>query len=500
MFKKLFTAIAIISLTFSALAQNARIDAMGGCNIVDDITRVLNLPAYMNDFTDQIQGTAASSSFGPSIGIKSFGNMLNVGIMAIPVDYYKYENLYDVINPNTGEIITVVDIEEGGSRSTVLRSNFYNDAKDAFEFEPVIGDDLPSSFPPIPHLIFGLDFNDLAFGLDFFLELTRHKSVRKTTDDEITNKQRISNIGAILSANIELENLTISPLVGAGFPRVYGLNEVKGPVNSKTEVESKRGSFVTGGIEIGFEGRSLLWTAGGFYTNETYQFKTTNIGKLDEYSNHFIDMYIGFVTEILGNLLLVTQYNFSVLIANQEDNTSGGFDYSNNVTTHTFGVGLERPIEGFWIFDNIIPRTGMSFQMSDSTMKRENSTGPKDETTTRPSAWTTDVVLTVGVGITKGIATLDFHVNYGYWLGLVSGPDLFKATLTLDFGKTTSSPGYRSETLPSSYSKPGSRRSSTVSSEPEPPSTTSPEPESSESSSKDTDLNKDKDTESDFEF
>ena len=42
--------------------------------------------------------------------------------------------------------------------------------------------------------------------------------------------------------------------------------------------------------------------------------------------------------------------------------------------------------------------------------------------------------LSTGLGIKKGRALLDLYMDIGNWNGLVTGPTLFAATLTVNFG------------------------------------------------------------------
>lgn len=418
MFKKLFTIIAVIGLFFSVSAQNARIDALGGCNIVDDITRVLRLPAYVNDFGDQIQVTGSPTAFGPAIGIKSLGRNFNIGAMAN-------------MTP--------------GSGSSVLRGEFYSSAEAAHEANLLLPTpvDLPPSFPTYPHLLFGLNFGSFALGIDAFLEIAKYKSVDDLDGDETERSASISDFGAIVSANIELGNLTISPLFGIGAPKATGTNEA---LATTSDVETDKNLLISVGSELGLEIRDLNIFGGFFYRLEKYRFEIGGTNG-DENKESFIDAYIGMFTEILNGLLVVTQYNFGLGLdkaIDADDDVTSLTDLS-----HNFRFGLERPVSGVWIFDDLVPRAGLQYSIND--LDREHTEDENAGTTSdinNPNT-STQVQLTTGIGVTKGIAAVDLAVLIGSWDGVLTGPTVMSGTLTLDFGKRGGSSESRRESRPS---------------------------------------------------
>ena len=87
--RRMVAALGIVAATCSmAFAQNARVSAMGGCSVTPDFTDVLSEPAYVNDHPDKIQGTGAggagAATYGPVMGVKSFGPSLNLGFYSVP--------------------------------------------------------------------------------------------------------------------------------------------------------------------------------------------------------------------------------------------------------------------------------------------------------------------------------------------------------------------------------------------------------------------------------
>ncbi len=441
MVKKLISVVAVAAMFFSASAQNARVDAMGGCSIIPDISRTLRLPADMNGYPDQMQGTVYSGPlFGSVLGIKGIGDMFRVGVMMPTVDYV-VEYIEDGIDPTTGAFFT--DTTYIGSGSSVLRSNFYADALDILDYLPFSVGELPDAFPHIPHILFGINLDPVTIGLDFFMEMTRYKyesiSEAGGVKTETTEEAKITNVGGILSANIDINALSISPRFGIGVPKVSGLDESKDPQTSvKNEITSESGIFLTVGTELGFELNDFNLVGGFFFTNESYQFNVDDTLQ-NEQANRFIDAYLGFTTEIRNSLLFVAQYGLGIEIENDIDtNTNGGRDYKEKGLSHSFRFGLERPIEGVWIFDALTPRAGLVYVLSGEKFSVTNSGGDKYELSMNDPNYAGQAQLTTGLGLSKGIAAIDINVVIGSWDGALTGPSVIEGTLTLDFGKRSS--------------------------------------------------------------
>ena len=418
MFKKLFTIIAVIGLFFSVSAQNARVDAMGGCDIIDDIIGILGNPADMNDFEDQIQVTGSPTAFGPAIGIKSLGRNFNIGAMAN-------------MTP--------------GSGSSVLRGDFYSSAEAVHEANLLLPTpvDLPSSFPTYPHLLFGLNFGSFALGIDAFLEIAKYKSVDDNGGDETERSASISNFGAIVSVNIELGDVTISPLFGIGAPKAIGTNE---DLATTSDVETDKNLLLSAGSELGLELRDLNIFGGFFYRLEKYRFEVGGTNG-DENKESFIDAYLGLIADVSNGLLFVTQYNFTIG-SNKAINSDDDFNKLTDLF-HDFRFGFERPISGIWIFDDIVPRAGIRYTIGDTArLHIENDGGDTLSSSNNPN-YSTQVQLTAGLGVTKGIAAIDLAVRIGSWDGVLTGPNVISGTVTLDFGKRGSSYESGRESRPS---------------------------------------------------
>ncbi len=431
MIKKMLITVLTTALLVSVSAQNARVQALGGCDIMDDIFGLIGNPADMNDYQNQVQATAYSAtSFGPGIGLLGLGNNITVGLLALPVQ---------------------------GNGSGMLMSNFYNDAKAVVDAPGTAGN-LAAAFPTIPHLLFGMKLGELSLGLDFFVEMTRYTSNREnaTSGQAIINdtSKVISNIGALLSANLAFGSLSLSPMVGFSLPKAKGVFEVNAPTASKVEIETEAGLMVTGGVEAGLEVKSFNLIAGGFVTYEPYQFDIDGVLS-DELKNTFINGYVGLVTEILNKVLLVSQYNLDVGLAKVVDNNdTSGTDVSATGVAHTLRMGMEKPLDGFWIFDEMTPRLGFQYSVDGLTAKFENSGGLVNTGTINAANAATQVALTTGLGFRKGIAQIDIGLIFGSWTGVLTGPSVATGTLTLDFGKSGGSSDAPAYEVPSYEKEP----------------------------------------------
>jgi hypothetical protein len=162
-----------------------------------------------------------------------------------------------------------------------------------------------------------------------------------------------------------------------------------------------------------------------------------NIGK-GTYTNLFVDAYVGFTGDIYDGLMLVGEYCLTWKKQQQLDtemlwdniysvNRQYAIDQSLDALVHTFYISMEKPIKGFWKIDEITPRAGLRWTTNATTVPfLATSTQRYPDSTTTP-------VLTLGLGIRFGIATIDTRVEIGQWNGLLSGPVAAEGTLTLDF-------------------------------------------------------------------
>ncbi len=430
MINKLISVIAVFAFLFTASAQNARIDAMGGCDIIDDITGTIGNPADMNDYGDQLQGTADATDFGAVLGIKGVGDMMNIGFMA--------------------------------NQGAVLRGGFYSAAETILEQSILDTNDLlPSSFPVYPHILFGLDLDAVSLGLDMYYKATRYKYSDEDGADVVSREAKISHFGFNVSANLGVGDMAISPLFGIGFPKVKGLHEDKAN-DFEAEVTSLAGVRLQIGTELGYNPGKTDIIGGFFFTIESFQFDfddNTTVTKMNENKDFFMDIYLGLMTKVLNGLFLVSQYNLTIGIDKEIQVSNNDWEVKYNRFTHDFRLGLERPVSGVWIFDELIPRGGLTYQIYHGTYKSSN-TDEDTLVTSNGANSTSQFMVTTGIGLTKGIAAVDVAISIGAWDGVLTGPSVIEGTLTLDFGKRSGA------TSGSSYQTPPSPVTSEPASEP----------------------------------
>lgn len=422
---RLMRMVAVCGLVFASLsveAQVARIDAMGGCDVIDDISLILGYPANIVDYKDQVQATGGGA-LGLVFANKGISDIFTIGII--------------------------------GNHPGFLRSDFYTDAVSAVQDVQVGTNppDLPTNLPRIPHLVLGLDFDMVQLGVDIFGEFaTSHFSTQASNDDDIETSARVYNVGALLHAKIDFDGFVLSPIIGAGLPDAYAKYEVipqAGTGGTTDEVETEENLLILGGVETAFDLQDVAMTIGATYAYEKYQFirndETGVVTRTPEFAdkNYFLDAYAGLSGTALTDLLWVIQYDFSMGWNLEKTETTGAAPIVTETKTydraHLLHAGLEKPVSNVWIFDQIFGRGGIAVQISDDfTVIEETGSGTNqftEEVKTNTSNAVTSVFPTVGLGLRKGGWTFDIVSRLSNWTGVVSGPPVVEGTLTLDFGK-----------------------------------------------------------------
>ena len=394
LFKGLFTTAALFSMTF---AQNARIDALGGINIISDPGKIFYLPGYMNQYPDLIQATGGTGS-ASFIGIKSIGEMINLGI--------------------------------AGTRNSVLTEGFYENTISRIN-GLTTQIDINEQMPLAPHVLFGLDLDIIQLGVDLFLELNKAKYSYKAEESsgDINEKARVSNFGAVVNANINAGDFIFSPVFGISFPSMKRKYEAG---DETVENKLEKGSFLKAGLEAGMPFFSADWKIGLIFNLLRYQMDENDNIQINNVTN----AYAGFETEILGDVLFTGLYNLG--ISNYKDKPDSSNPTINKVRgiNHFIALGLEKDLEDVWIFDMLTVRGGINWIIGDRVDITKN-----DDARLRIdyAADQSDFNPTVGLGLSKGIFTFDILSNLGSWTGILSGPPVVAATVTLDFGGSTGS-------------------------------------------------------------
>jgi hypothetical protein len=414
---------AIVVLLWSVpFAQNARVDAMGGCTVIDDIARVVVNPADVARYPDNIQGTATGAAIGTVIATKSVGDALVFGVLA--------------------------------NRGNMLAGDFYTNARselNTLSAQP----SLAGTMARIPHVLFGADFGGGQLGLDLFFEIDRAKAV--TTMDpggaKVTQTKAIYHPGALFSLNLG-DGPRVTPMVGGGAPRVKGMVETDpggGGSIVRDELVSKKYYYIRGGLETAFPGSVLDFTLGLNYALEWYQFARDAGGtetKGPEYPTSLGWGYVGLVGYLPAEILLALQYDVRIMYVREEWKTGTApnvttYQYNTISQAHTVRLGLERPIKDFWFFESLVPRAGLVWSAGDlrthDVVDESWPGGTTIETIDDDPVTFGTLIPLLGLGITKGVFAFDVRVNFGSFNGVIAGPEVVEGTVTIDFRKTPSS-------------------------------------------------------------
>jgi hypothetical protein len=411
--------LGILAVAGVAFSQNARINSLGNVDIVDDISNIISMPAFMNDYPDAAQATAGAANNGLLIGVKAVGEVISLG--------------------------TIVN---GGS---MIGNDFYTKgiaelAKNGVAAPALAG----TGFPPIPHLLFGVKVGDgLKLGIDAFGEYRGSSSASDATAAGVTttanHKARIYHIGANFNALVALGDLLLIPTFCIGQPGINGEFTVdNGTAKATNSASSEKGLSTKVGIEADLPLGGLTLKIGGLWSFARYQFATETAGtttKGDEFTNQIFNGYAGVVGKVTDELLVAARYSFSYTIGGTYNVAAvGGTETTilNNSLAHRVGLGLERPISNFLIFDAIVPRAGVDAILGRNISHTKIIPGatPSDETITgsrEPNS--SSVTPTFGLGINKGRVAIDVFVTLGAWAGVVAGPGVVMGSVTIDMGK-----------------------------------------------------------------
>ena len=90
-----YILLSLLCLSYTSFAKNARTEGAGNLYSLSDLSNVLGHPASINDFPDQLMGTAGTKAdsngvetqyYGDLILKKSIGPVFNLGLIANTVD------------------------------------------------------------------------------------------------------------------------------------------------------------------------------------------------------------------------------------------------------------------------------------------------------------------------------------------------------------------------------------------------------------------------------
>jgi len=410
--KKILVCFFVFSLclTHTSFAANARTDGAGKLYILSDLSNVLGHPASINDFPDQFMGTAGTYNdtdgtkteyYGAFIAKKSIGKIFNLGLIANTMD---------------------------DCGSSVLNSDFYNNAR-LFLLDDTTDSDetLPNSFPMIPRLLFGLDFEAFRFGIEFFMEMARYK-YSVTGDTKKNVDKGVYNFGSRMSSTVVINNFWFCLFFGFGIPQIHGTVEEDTITHS---YESLKDSYRGYGGELGICIKKATLVGGAYYTNEQYMFKKGTRKSFD-YKTDFYFIYLGIKNKILKDMLFGFEYNLTLWHEDILDpNTVNTSDYFGRYTYHDFHTGIEKPFKGKKIFDVVALRSGMIYSIENIVEKYKYSDNAIQDVTINYPINAQELKLNAGIGFQKHVFCLDLFVNIGNWDGVFTGPRTASATITI---------------------------------------------------------------------
>ena len=99
---------------------------------------------------------------------------------------------------------------------------------------------------------------------------------------------------------------------------------------------------------------------------------------------------------------------------------------------HNFSTGIEKIGKGFWIFDELSTRLSLNYLIYTAHI---GGTSQAKGTLVSFPATTDGFTVSAGLGIRRGIGSLDLALVLGDWEGSIVGPKAASATITVDFGR-----------------------------------------------------------------
>jgi len=383
-------SLLIFTLCRIASAQdNARIQALGGSNIVPDISRAIYInPAFMNNYKNTIQASFDS----PIIGVVGLNDVISIG---------------GVFN-----------------RGLILNSFYAN----AIAQTPNIG-----ATQTIPHILFGIDLKQITLGLDLFWETSNYTSETVTPAPIVTTDvtQSINNPGAVLGANLKLGDANVAANFGIGFPNL--LNKTEITPGGTNNYRSNKGLYLRAGAEVTLPLLASNWTFGTNWSQENYQFENNANVNQNEYDINYFQPYVGFTKDIVDKIFCVLQYKAGYTFSKTNYIVPAGYYVSTYALAHTLLTGFEKQFQSVWIFDSVATRGGGSWTVTNSGSKTLTNTGGTTTTIGNVTAMG-NALPYLGLGASKGHFTLDVAINPAAWNnGLLAGPDVARVTGTFKF-------------------------------------------------------------------
>jgi hypothetical protein len=387
-------------------AQNARIEALGGNFIIDDLSMMSGAPACGNYYGNFVQASAWSDSLAGSVyAMTSLGGWAKAGIIANQEGY--------------------------------LLGDFYGEARSGLDSTLALVDSLPDRFGMYPHLVFATELAGVGFGCELFFE-------RSSLSREWTNaigvlesqKAEIRNAGVAMSAVMDLGKIGLYPYAWLNFPSANGtafVNDTARDLKSGLPGGSLYGAGIESSVELG----GYYFRYGGYYANEHYRLFATQASAVstEDHLMTGLGLYGGCIVYPVDALLLSAaysceRYHYDDLFPNSTAASSLSGAYAESI--HFFVGSCEYTILAKSIVDFFVIRGGLNWSLYHSTYAEAMTESgslynfrieyPDESSVVKP---------TFGIGIGRKGIHFDIASSLGGWFGLLSGPPVVMGTITL---------------------------------------------------------------------
>ncbi len=457
MLKFVYSLVCISGIFISInAATNARIYALGSAYFLGDILNSVGQGWQMLGYPDQIQGSAdftgPRGKPGPVVIVKSLGE--NVAI---------------------GTTLNTFDRRTGGS---VLASTGF--LKEAILITPE-PDTKQDKFPNWPQLHLGFKIGEQKIGIDAFYETQNYGKRRSgtsidtlanmTSNSEYKLNTSVHNVGGKISARFAFGNFAWNPWFSYGVPflagsardellssKITGTDTVTLSVIDAKYTMEGADRMLTFGSCLDYTFGDWGWAIiGGWYRNETFQFKSdvheystvngTSVyddRKIDlsaRWDNKYYDYFASITPNIFDDFLIGFEYQggFNIIDRYYDDKSE------NDTAVTTFYndiiVAMEKPLEvnRSWC-DKFTPRGSLRYSFGRVTETVEMVNGSVEETIESISTMNGDLegmAIFFGFGYVKKRMTIDFAMRLLNWnsLGLIQGAPPASVTMTVDLHK-----------------------------------------------------------------
>ena len=442
--KKVFAFICVAGFCISVnSATNGRGYALGQPYFLGDIINSTGQGWQMLGYPDQIQGSAdyttPDGKPGPVIMIKSLGEYCAIGAT-----------------------LNTFDRRTGGS---VLASTAF--LKKAMEYS---GSSIfYDRFPNWPQLHFGFKIGQQKFGIDGWYEMQNY-GINDNFNDSVSTRESkkdvsVKNIGGKISARFAFGNLAWNPWFAYGVPYLDGtysddftLSITDTVLQNTTDMTfsmNKADRLLTFGSCLDYTFGDWGWAIiGGWYRNETFQFKTqteelstlngSTIYSHDSttisprYNNSFYDYFVSVTPNIFENFLIGFEYQGGFMVLNQKYEDKSQTDTSLTTIYNDLLICMEKPINANRrLVDVFTVRGALRWAVGRNSLKVTRPDGTEQEWINGISTMIDEMegmFVFFGIGYKKKRVTVDLALRMLQWkqLAILNGPPPGSITLTVD--------------------------------------------------------------------